>query len=799
MDGSMHEATTFGRWLKAQRQALDLTQERFADRVGCTMSAIEKIERGVRRPSQQVAERIAEVLAISPVERQAFMAWARGLQAGHEPALPRSVAAATGESPQTPLPADMDLPAPLTPFVGREAEVGRVRGMLWRTGVRLVTLTGPPGIGKTRLGLAVAASLYQDHEHGVRFVPLDAIRDPSMVVATIAQALDIEETPGVTAEAALHAYLRDKRLLMLLDNFEQVAAAAPAVADMLAAAPGVKALVTSRIPLRVYGEHEFPVPPLTLPDLQSTDPHSLTQNPAVTLFVQRAQAVQPDFALDAGNGASVAEICVRLEGLPLAIELAAARSKIFTPHMMLHRLGNRLDLLRGGPIDRTARQRTLHGAIQWSYDLLAEREQALFRRLGVFLGGFTVEAAEAVAGEPGDEPDMLEQLESLADKSLLRGPGATDEPRFSMLETLREYAMKRLAEGGEDVEVQQRHARYFAELAERAEPEIRGPQQLAWVERLEREHPNFRTALEWSLTAEGDGELGLRLASALHLFWWTRNYLTEAGEWLSRVLSHRGAAGPTLVRTKALNAAGTIALFRGDYTQARLFYEQCLAMRRELLSQGIGDMAGIAGALGNLGLVAWSRDDHAEAYALTKESLEVLRELGDRHGVARSLTGLGAIAYSQGNHAEAQASYMEALELFEEFGDRQSAAMMLNNLGEIALAQSNLDEASAYFKDGMVALKDIGNKAAVGGCLDGLAQIAAAEGKAERAARLFGAADGIMTATGEAVPVANRAEYTQIVDGVRGSLGKEAFEAAWDKGRAMPLEEAVAYGLEAAG
>ncbi|HVF98273.1 MAG TPA: tetratricopeptide repeat protein, partial [Chloroflexia bacterium] len=372
-------------------------------------------------------------------------------------------------------------------------------------------------------------------------------------------------------------------------------------------------------------------------------------------------------------------------------------------------------------------------------------------------------------------------------------------PRFGMLETLRDYALKRLAESGEGPEVQQRHARYFLELAERAEPEIRGAQQLAWVERLEREHANLRAALEWSLAPDGDPELGLRLASALHLFWWTRNYLTEASEWLSKVLSHPQAASPTLVRTKALNAAGTIALFRGDYAQARIFYEECLAMRRDLMSRGVGDLGGIAGALGNLGLVAWSLGDHAAAHKLTRESLEVLRELGDRHGVARSLTGLGAIAYSQGNHAEAKASYAEALELFEEFGDRQSVAMILNNLGETALAQSNLEEASAYFKDGMVALRDIGNRAAVGGCLDGLAQIAAAEGNPERAALLFGATDGIMQATGEAVPVANRAEYAQIVAGVRDSLGKEAFEAAWDKGQAMSLDEAVAYGLEGSG
>ncbi|MDQ3707447.1 MAG: tetratricopeptide repeat protein [Chloroflexota bacterium] len=788
----MQEVTTFGRWLKAQRQAMDLTQERFADRVGCTMSAIEKIERGVRRPSQQVAERIAEVLSIAPDERQAFMAWARGLQARYEPALPQSIA---GIAPQqAALPVATNLPAPLTPFVGRETEVARVRSMLWRTGVRLVTLTGPPGIGKTRLGLAVAASLHQDHEHGAHFVPLDALRDPALVAATIAQTLDVEETPGATIEAALHAYLRDKRLLLLLDNFEQVAEAAPAIAEILAASPGVKVLVTSRTPVHLYGEHEFPVPPLPLPDLESTDRTALAQNPAITLFVQRAQAVQPDFELDPANAPFVAEICVRLEGLPLAIELAAARSKLFAPRLMLARLANRLDLLKGGPVDRTARQQTLEGAIAWSYDLLDEREQALFRCLGVFAGGFSVEAVEAVRAGTSNQTNTLEELERLAGKSLLLHNGAGDEPRFSMLETLREYAMKRLVESGEAAEVQQRHANYYLALAEQAESELRGPQQLAWVERLEQEHSNLRAALEWSLTPQGNLDVGLRMAAALHIFWWTRNYLSEASDWLARVLG-RQEEGPTLVRTKALNAAGTIALFRGDYSQARGFYQQCLDGRRELLGRGIGDMRGIAGALGNLGLVAWNLEDYEQAYALNKESLEILRELGDKHGMARSLTGLGAIAYSQGNHAEAMTAYTEALQLFEEFGDRQSVAMMRNNLGEIALAQANLSEATAYFKDAMLLLKEIGNKAGVAGCLDGLAQVAAAAGRPEQAARLFGAADAITRATGEAVPVANRAEYTQTVAGVRDSLGERAFETAWVLGREMSLEEAVAYAL----
>ncbi|HEY0070269.1 MAG TPA: helix-turn-helix domain-containing protein, partial [Chloroflexia bacterium] len=501
----MSDDTQFGHWLRERRKALDLTQEKFADRVGCAMSTIEKIERGLRRPSEQVAERLAEVLGLPEDERSTFLRWARGTLDVGPSSLPVATAVKQTESALPvsgpPSYSGQTLPASVTSFVGREREVSEARSLLWRADVRLLTLTGPPGIGKTRLGLTVASSLGGEFEHGVWFVPLAPLYDPALVTATIAKTLGLKEAPDQDVDEVLRSYLRNKQLLLVLDNFEQVVEAAPSISALLAAAPRVKVLVTSRAVLHLYGEHEYAVPPLSLPDLKSNiSVDEISDYAAVALFVQRAQASRPDFALDPDNAQAVAEICVRLDGLPLAIELAAARIKIYSPGAMLERLGHRLSLLVGGPLDRTPRQRTLRGAIEWSYSLLDESEKTLFRRMSVFVGGATPEAAEAICSPgTGMEDSTTQVLESLCDRSLFNYGQVQGEPRFTMLETIREYGSEQLQESGEAETTRGHHALYFMTLAQQAERELRGPGQGAWLQKLETEHDNLRAALSWCL------------------------------------------------------------------------------------------------------------------------------------------------------------------------------------------------------------------------------------------------------------------------------------------------------------
>ncbi|MDQ5851887.1 MAG: adenylate/guanylate cyclase domain-containing protein, partial [Chloroflexota bacterium] len=489
-----------------------------------------------------------------------------------------------------------NLPAQPTPFIGREREVAAVRQRLLHPDIRLITLTGPGGIGKTRLGLRVAAQVLNDFPDGVYFVALAPISDPMLVSVTVAQTLGVKETSGESLLDSLKAYLREKQLLLLLDNFEQVVVAAPLITELLAAAPGLKVLVTSRASLHLQGEREFPVPPLALPDpkhLPTLD--TLSQYEAVELFIQRAQAVNPDFQVTNTTAPAVAEICVRLDGLPLAIELAAARSKLLSPQALLQRLQHRLQVLTGGARDLPARQQTLRSTIDWSFSLLEAGEQTLFARLGVFVGGFSVEAAETVCHESGigdqwsgvrgqesgDEgrsaspsqiptPDsrlpipVLDGLQSLLDKSLLHQvPGASGEPRFRMLEIIREYALERLAARGEVEATERTHATYYLTLAEAAAPELQGSRQGAWLEQLEMEHDNLRAALRWSLN-RGEVEVGLRLGAALWRLWHMRGYVSEGREWLEKLLplSEHSRVSPS-VRAQALNAAGVLAQQQG--------------------------------------------------------------------------------------------------------------------------------------------------------------------------------------------------------------------------------------------
>jgi predicted ATPase len=720
-----------------------------------------------------------------------------------------------------------NLPAQPTALVGRERELTTVNAMLRRPSTRLVTLVGPSGIGKTRLALQAAADSLDDFEHGVWFVDLAPLHEPELVAPTVAAVLGLKESAAETLENTLTTHLFDRQMLLLLDNFEQVPVA-PLVASWLRAAPRLKVLVTSQAILDVVGENEYPVPVLELPPGgANVKPEAIADCPSVALFVERARAVRPDFRLTATNASAVAAICRRLDGLPLAIELAAARSTLLTPQNMLSRLEKgsttSLELLAGGPRDLPARQQTLRNAIAWSYGLLDVDDQALFRRLGVFRGGWTLAAAEAVLAERG----LAAALTNLHERSLVRmGDSGDGQSRFTMLTTIRDFAREQMAVGGEAERLEHSHFAYYLAQAEAADLEWTGANGAAWMERLESDHDNLRAALDWTRERQ-DWDNALLLAGAMARFWHTRGHLREGRRWLDELLSHTAGISPG-VRAKALLGAGLLARGQDDVIQSITWLQEAADLFRAL-----GDEKNLAYTLADLGWTFHYRGQEEQADAAARESLPILRRIRDRYGIANALHVIGWAAAGLGNLDAARASFEESLALLRELGNSRAIATVINSLGEVARAQGDregarklyeeslltqeslrnhmgaamarhnlgyiaqasgqLDEATEYFRRALDGFLELGSQNGIAGCLLGLGAVAHTAGQPARAARLFGAGQAVLDSIETPLHPADQAEYASYIARAREHTDPPVWATAWAEGQALSRDLAIDY------
>lgn len=725
-----------------------------------------------------------------------------------------------------------NLPVQRTAFIGREHEATALRQLLGRADARLVTLTGPGGIGKTRLALQVASEIASEFPGGVCFVPLSAVGETGLIASTIAQAVGVRETGNQSPQESLKDYVGglDQPMLLLLDNFEHLVSAAPVVAQLLTIGPHLKVVVTSQAPLHVYGEHEFPVPPLALPNLKSIPPlKALSQLPSVALFVERARSVKREFALTEENAPAVAALCARLDGLPLAIELAAARIKLLSPSAMLARLESRLNLLTGGARDLPARQQTLRNTVDWSYGLLNPAEQTLLRRLSVFSGGCTLEGVEAVCDTKGNlGVDVLDGMTSMVDKSLVQSVEQVDaESRFRMLSTIREYALERLAESDDESTTRRAHAAYYLVLAEEgAEDMVAHPE---WLDRFEVEHDNFRMALDY-LIKTGDADWGLRLGAALFRFWETREYLAEGRDAIARLLKLEGTATRPKLRARLLFAAAVLAGEQGDYGSARQLFEDSLETCLEL-----DDNRGVAVALNALAVNARDRGDLAGASLLFERCVAIWKDIGDVPDIARSLSNLASAMKAQGNYARASSLFDECLTMFRKAGDDAGVAWTLNYQGDVAREKADFVAARSYCEQSLAAFRqlrdswgiasalsdlaslsfdqgnnaearrlygesikmfqELGHKRGIARVLECLAASAAAQSNAEQALHLAGASAALRQRLGAPLTLAEQPRLEKALDFARRTLGDAAGLTAWMEGWAMPVDQAVQRAL----
>jgi Predicted ATPase len=823
---------SFGYWLKHRRRALDLTQAELASQVVCSAATIRKIEAEERRPSAQIAQRLAEIFAIPENERAAFLQFARG-----------DWKAAPGESIEDvpwhiPITISRtNLPIPLTSFIGREKEVEEVISLVSKN--RLVTLTGPGGVGKTRLAIQSSNKLLSKFKDGVWWIDLAPLTNPILVPQALAKALEVREIPTQSLVETLTNFLRSRQLLLVLDNCEHLIMACAQLADrLLSAHLDLKILATSREALGLIGEDVWSVPILSLPDVQYLSLIDLLmQYGGIRLFVERACAVRSDFSLTEQNALSVAQVCQRLDGMPLAIELAAARVKMMSVDEIAKRLDDRFDLLTGGSRAALPRHQTLRAAMDWSYDLLSKQERSFFNRLSVFAGGFVLEAAEEVAaGGNVLKSQITDLLGQLINKSLITvrtcSEGTETTTRYRMLETIRQFAHEKFLETGETKQVRQRYRDYFIAFAEKVQPKLKSAEQFEWLDRLEHEHDNLRAA--WDFSIESDAELALRLASALLDFWLMRGNPSEGREWLAKLLGQTQQWGQVVRRARALSVAGRLAHFQDDLAAARSLLEQALSIAR--IS---GDKREIAFALLWLSRTALRQRDGQFAQSHIQESLAIYEELQDEWGIAMAFQRLAEMAGDQQDQGKSKDFFMKALARYRELGDRFSAGGVLNALGEIAryeddyaragtlyeqaleillelrsrfltsnpliglawvsLHRGDYRKANAFFAESLKLHREYGYKLGMlEECLGGFAAIFGMTGRPEPAAQLFGAAESLLEGIGVAryVEPQDQKEYEYYIEVVRSQLDEATFAKAWSEGRAMTLEQAVAFALE---
>jgi len=858
---------TFGEWLKRRRTALGLTQQQLALQISCSTSALRKFEAEERRPSAQIVEQLAGVFGISPNERTSFLRFARG-DWQSTPTVP--IEDTLWRVPRT------NLPITSTSFIGREKEVEKIIQLVNKN--RLVTLTGAGGVGKTRLAIQSSNKMQSIFKDGVGWVELAPLTKETLLPQAVAKGLDLREVPKQSLEETLTKFLYSKQLLLVLDNCEHLIAGCAQLVDrLLSTCPNLKILATSREALGLIREEAWPVPILSLPDAQRMSLIDLLmQYEGIHLFVERASAAKSDFTLTKQNALSVAQVCQRLDGVPLAIELAAARVKMMTVGEIAKHLDDRFDLLTAGSRTALPRHQTLRGAIDWSYDLLSQPERMFFSRISVFAGGFTLNAAKEIAtGDGVSKTQVIHLLGQLINKSLVNVRARSEEPksetRYEMLETIREYAREKLDEFGETEQVRQRHRDFFIGFAEQAEPKLKGAQQFEWLNRLEDEHDNLRAVLQW--TQELGGMVtALRLAGLLFWFWNQRGYLSEGRAWLERALAAEPALAKS-VRARSLYEVAYLARAQGDFAGPRELVEQSIVLWRtsnseekqglplalallsnlvrdggdpgtaralaeesvklsreqanawnlalSLLSVGmalrdqedynlaqstieesisicqeLGDLLGLAGGLNSLAHVAYRRGDYEVAYSLEEEVLSIRRQLGNKQQIAYCMHCLGIFTLAQGNIERARSFFDQALVLFHEVGDKSGIVLSLQHQGRFAHLQGDDVQAQSFLEEGLTLARETGPKWISSNYLLWLADLAAERGQFERAVRLCSAAKTHLHTISYFWDAFESAYYERIINLARVSLGENAFAIAQAEGRAMTIEQAVAYALE---